>query len=92
MRQEPPDVSSNDALFAWSVRAHNAVNRLLDKTEMGIAEAKQFWESDNGQQLAKTVRPAPGKSPISNSSGKPRSRPCCLGTQGENRQPTGGIS
>jgi hypothetical protein len=48
MQQEPPDFSSNEALFAWSVRMHNAVNRLLDKPEMAVDAARSHWTSQSG--------------------------------------------
>lgn len=39
----PPDFSSREAFFAWTVRAHNAVNRRLGKREMSLEEALELW-------------------------------------------------
>lgn len=35
----PPDLSSADRYFAWTVAAHNEVNRLLGKPEMSVEDA-----------------------------------------------------
>jgi hypothetical protein len=44
LKELPPDFSSNDALFEWSVRAHNVVNRRLGKPEISVAEARARWQ------------------------------------------------
>lgn len=36
----PPDFSSTDAYFAWTVAVHNAVNRRLGKPEIDVARAR----------------------------------------------------
>jgi len=43
MREQPPDFSTNKALFDWTVRMHNAVNRRLNKAEMGVDAAEHYW-------------------------------------------------
>lgn len=39
----PPDFSSREAYFAWTVACHNAVNSKLGKKEWTVAEAKKVW-------------------------------------------------
>jgi hypothetical protein len=41
--EDPPDFSSNEALFGWTVAVHNVVNRRLLKKSMGTADARQRW-------------------------------------------------
>lgn len=41
--ENPPDFSSNDALFAWSVARHNDVNRRIGKPEMSVDDARAKW-------------------------------------------------
>jgi len=41
----PPDFSSRDGYFAWSVLVHNLVNRKLGKPEMAVEEARARWEA-----------------------------------------------
>src|SRR6202021_956028 len=43
LREEPPDYSSREALFAWTVSAHNAVNRRLGKAQISLQAAEQRW-------------------------------------------------
>ena len=43
LTEHPPDVESNEDLFAWSVAMHNAINRALNKPEMTMDEAKSYW-------------------------------------------------
>lgn len=39
----PVPTDSHENRFAWGVRWHNHVNRKLDKTEMGVEEAREKW-------------------------------------------------
>lgn len=39
----PPDISSTDAYFAWTVAAHNAVSAALGKSQLSVDEAKSHW-------------------------------------------------
>jgi hypothetical protein len=39
-----PDYSSADAYFAWTVEAHNQVNRQLGKSQMTVAEAREAMD------------------------------------------------
>lgn len=41
--QPPPNLSSGDAYFAWTVATHNLINRRLDKPEMPLAEARAIY-------------------------------------------------
>jgi len=43
VNQQPPDDSSNETLFAWSVRLHNSVNQQLNKPEMPVEAARSLW-------------------------------------------------
>lgn len=36
-------LSGRDSLFAWSVRAHNAVNRRLGKPEWSVESSTELW-------------------------------------------------
>ena len=47
----PPDFSSNEALFAWTVAAHNAVNRRLGKPEMTVEAARAYWTTRKAQPI-----------------------------------------
>lgn len=38
IQQNPPDFSSRPAFFTWTVKAHNFVNRALQKPEVNINE------------------------------------------------------
>lgn len=40
---DPPDFSSNEALFLWTVAVHNAVNRRLNKKTMKTVDARLRW-------------------------------------------------
>jgi hypothetical protein len=44
----PPELASREKYFAWTVAAHNAVNRRLGKPEMPEAEARQLhrWPAE----------------------------------------------
>jgi hypothetical protein len=44
--EEMPPVYG-DGWFAWTVAAHNAVNRTLGKPEMTVEEAWERWKSSN---------------------------------------------
>lgn len=39
----PPDVSSRDALFAWGVELHNAVNARLGKPQPSLDEVRSNY-------------------------------------------------
>lgn len=39
LKDNPPDLSSRPAFMVWSVKAHNFVNRALQKTELSIEGA-----------------------------------------------------
>lgn len=41
----PPDVSSSEALFAWSVSLHNYVNRKIGKAEWTLPEAISHYRT-----------------------------------------------
>jgi hypothetical protein len=56
LEEMPPDFSSNDALFDWTVRAHNAVNRRLAKPEMSVDEARAKWCECGGKCECATAR------------------------------------
>lgn len=43
MKECPPDVSSPQALFAWSVFGHNKINRKLKKVELSVKEAEALY-------------------------------------------------
>lgn len=40
----PPDMSSRNAFFSWSVEAHNAVNAKLNKPPFAVEEARMIYE------------------------------------------------
>lgn len=44
IRNFPPDFSSAQAFFEWSVAAHNLVNKKLDKPELSLEEAIKIWQ------------------------------------------------
>lgn len=43
LSEDPPDFSSNDWLFLWTVSVHNVVNRRLRKKSMGTVDARKRW-------------------------------------------------
>lgn len=43
LQSDPPDLSSPENYFAWTVGMHNAVNRLLDKPEMSVQAARSLY-------------------------------------------------
>ena len=43
--EHPPALSGREALFAWTVEAHNAVSRRLGKPEMDLKSALERWSS-----------------------------------------------
>jgi hypothetical protein len=43
VRAHPPDFASAHSYFVWTVRAHNAVNRLLGKPIVSVARASSLW-------------------------------------------------
>lgn len=47
--QNQPDYSSRDAYFAWTVKAHNAVNERLHKPIMSVEDAKIIYLAKVGQ-------------------------------------------
>jgi len=65
VKEHPPDVTDRAALFAWTVRAHNLVNRKLGKDKFSQQAAIERWqisESPATDQAAK-VSPARKKRP-----------------------------
>jgi Erv1/Alr family protein len=52
---QPPEISSNETLFAWSVHMHNAVNRQLNKPEMAVDAARTFWTDTRCRQTLTAV-------------------------------------
>jgi hypothetical protein len=42
----PPDFSSRAAYFRWTVRAHNQINKRLDKPAVTIRRARSLWNFD----------------------------------------------
>jgi hypothetical protein len=42
LEKHPPDLSSREAYFAWTVALHNAVNRKLGKPEMSVEDARKI--------------------------------------------------
>lgn len=44
MLANPPNVESREALFRWTVDAHNAVNARLNKPQMTLEEAMERWK------------------------------------------------
>ena len=53
--QMPADLSSNAALFAWSVTMHNAINMRLGKPEMTVDAAQVRWK-DRPPEVVPPVR------------------------------------
>lgn len=50
----PPDFSSREAFFAWTVEAHNAVNQRLGKALVTLEEARRLHQlADQGAQMAR---------------------------------------
>lgn len=47
LAQAPIDnaLTGRDALFSWSVRAHNAVNARLGKPEFSVEQARERWSN-----------------------------------------------
>lgn len=43
LHDDPPDFSSNVALFEWTVAVHNAVNRRIQKKTMKVVDARERW-------------------------------------------------
>lgn len=41
--ENPPDTSSNDALFEWTWRMHQKVNERLGKPDMSLSDARARW-------------------------------------------------
>src|SRR5579859_3941743 len=48
VREHPADFSSREALFAWTVEAHNAVSRRLGKPQMDVKWALERWGGGEG--------------------------------------------
>jgi len=44
LKQFPPPMRP-DAMFAWSVEAHNMVNYKLGKPRLGLQEAMRIWSA-----------------------------------------------
>ena len=48
LEKNPMDAAlagGRSTLFAWSVELHNAVNEMLSKPKMSVADALKFWSS-----------------------------------------------
>src|SRR5271170_8409613 len=43
LKDNPADFSSRQALFAWTVLVHNAVNRRLGKSAISLETAREIW-------------------------------------------------
>lgn len=43
LKEYPPILSGISTFFAWSVNVHNAVNRKLEKKEIGVNDAYIYW-------------------------------------------------
>jgi hypothetical protein len=55
--RNPPDFTSHEALFIWSVNAHNSVNERLGKPTMTVEDARRRWSRPDTP--AASPRPAP---------------------------------
>lgn len=44
-RANPPDFTSKDTYFAWTVKAHNAVNERTYKPTISVEEAKKLYSA-----------------------------------------------
>jgi hypothetical protein len=44
LSQNRPDFKTRDSYFAWTVRAHNAVNLRLKKPQLEVAAAKLIYK------------------------------------------------
>jgi hypothetical protein len=53
----PPDVSSRDAYFVWTVRMHNAVNRRLGKAEFTVEAARAIYSFGGAAAESKKSSP-----------------------------------
>lgn len=81
--EHPPDCSSNEALFAWSVAAHNAVNRRLGKPEMSLEAAEVYWKdrrsrdavADRHQKSVGNTKHVRSASPCAGCGGKRAAKP-----------------
>jgi len=49
-RANPPDFSSPEAYFAWTVKAHNAVNQKLDRPVWTVEQALARWLETNTKE------------------------------------------
>lgn len=56
LQSTPPDLTSPEAYFAWSVDRHNEVNARLGKPTLTLAEALAIWHPAS-------PRPTPGGPP-----------------------------
>lgn len=56
--EHPPDASGHHALFAWTVSAHNAVNRMLGKEQWSQQVAWARWHGQDPAPLPPTHLPA----------------------------------
>lgn len=51
LKEFPPDFNSSATLFAWTVHAHNAVNKRLGKAEVALEVALTRWMNEPRRQL-----------------------------------------
>jgi hypothetical protein len=69
----PIDLTSREALFAWTVALHNSVNRSLGRTEWTVDQAKAYLFSDAAAHGCPSSNPSASpssSSPSSSSSSK----------------------
>lgn len=44
IRSNPPVYGKNAEYFAWTVKAHNAVNKKINKPEYTVEQARKFYQ------------------------------------------------
>lgn len=49
LEEYPPDFSTSEAFFAWSVALHNAVNAKLGKPVITLQEAYSIWRNTDNE-------------------------------------------
>src|SRR5579883_1090495 len=47
VKQNPPQFRNKEEYFAWTVRAHNNINKLLGEKEFTVEEAKEYYSNLN---------------------------------------------
>ena len=66
VKQNPPDYSSTAALFAWSVKAHNLVNRRIGKKTVSLDKAIAYWSEQ--EEFATASGTSHGQNAVGNRS------------------------